>query len=309
LRDLNKAYQNFFRAPSKIGYPKYKKKTHEQSYRTTKVEVIDSNHIKLPKVGVVRTKASRELEGRPLSATVKLKPSGKYFVVICCTDVETVTFPKEDSAVDVDLGLISTVTTSDGHKIKPIKTTREHEKKLAREQKRLSRKKKGSSNWNKQRIKVARVHERTANSRRDYLNKMTTTLVRENQTICVESLKVKNMMPNHRLAKSIADASFGGIVRQLEYKCEWYGRVFVRVSTWYPSSKLCNTCGHKEKDMPLSVREWVCPKCGTIHDRDTNTARNILAEGLRVLESSGTVGHTGTSGGCYDLPLTLVERV
>jgi putative transposase len=297
LRDLDKAFKNFFRAPGKIGYPKFKKKTHEQSYRTTKVEVIDSNHIKLPKVGVVRARVSRELEGRPLSATVRLKPSGKYFVSICCTEVDMVVLPKRDNAVGVDLGIVSTITTSDGRKIKPIKATREHESKLAREQKRLSRKKKGSNNWQKQRIKVARTHERIANSRRDFLNKATTTLVRENQTICVETLKVKNMMSNRHLAKSIADASFSEIVRQLEYKCEWYGRDFVRVSTWYPSSKLCSTCGHKERDMPLSKREWVCPKCGTIHDRDVNAARNTLAERLRILEANGTVGHTGTSGG------------
>jgi putative transposase len=296
LRDLDRAFKNFFRAPSKIGYPKFKKKTHEQSYRTTNVKILDSNHIKLPKVGVVKARVSRELEGRPLSATVRLKPSGKYFVPICCTDVDMVTLPKKDSAVGVDLGIVSIITTSDGRKIKPLKATREHEKKLAREQKKLSRKKKGSNNWQKQRIKVARTHERVTNSRQDYLNKVTTTLVRENQTICVETLKVKNMMSNRRLARSIADASFGEITRQLEYKSKWYGRDFVRVSTWYPSSKLCNACGHKEKDMPLSVREWVCPECGSVHDRDVNAARNILTEGLRVLTTSGTVGHTGTSG-------------
>lgn len=295
LRDLDKAYKNFFRSPGKVGFPKFKsKRAGRKSYRTNNVTIVDDKHVKLPKLGMVKARVSRGVEGRILSATVKQVPSGKYFVVICCTDVPNLVAADGDIAMlGIDAGVHDIATCSNGVRLENPKYLAKSEKKLAREQRRLSRKQKGSANRAKQRRKVACVHERIANQRKDALHKFTSRAVRESQAIAVESLNVRGMVKNRHLAKAVSDASMSEMIRQLEYKCAWRGRSFVKVGRWYPSSKTCSCCGHVMDAMPLCVREWTCPECGAHHARDLNAAVNIACEGKKILE--GTVGHTGTA--------------
>lgn len=295
LRDLDKAYKNFFRNPGKTGFPRFKSKRYRQSYRTNNILIVDTRHVKLPKLGLVKAKISRPVQGRILSATVKIAPSGKYFVTVCCSDVPLNECAPVNTAVGVDVGIKSLLVCSDGQVFDNPKNTKKYEKKLAREQRKLSRKKKGSNNRNKQRIKVARLHEKIANSRNDNMHKATSTLASENQVVCVEDLNVKGMISNHKLAKAVGDAGFGEIMHQLEYKCKLHAGHLQKVDRWFPSSKTCSSCGHIEDEMPLHVRKWECLVCHTEHDRDINAAKNILAEGLRLLlEKQGSVGHTQT---------------
>jgi putative transposase len=190
--------------------------------------------------------------------------------------------PQTDKVVGIDTGITSLIVTSGGEKIANPKHLKRLRFKLRQAQKSLSRKVKGSNNREKARIQVARVHAAIADSRTDFLHKLTTRLVRENQTIAVEDLAVKNMMKNRKLAQAIADASWAELIRQLEYKCQWHGRTLVKIDRWFPSSKRCGNCGHVVDKLPLDVREWDCPECGTHHDRDINAAQNILAAGLAV---------------------------
>ena len=282
LRNLDRAYSNFFRAPGKIGFPKFKSKRELQSYRTSIFRVVDEHYVKLLKLEVVKAKVSRPIEGRILSATVKQVPSGKYFVTVCCTDVPELPLPKTSKVVCIDLGIKTEIVCSNEQIFESPKAYEKAQDKLAREQRRLSRKQKGSANYAKQKRKVALCHEKIANQRKDFTNKATTTLVNENQVICAETLNVKGMVKNRRLAKSVADAAFGEVLRQLAYKCVWRGRKFVQVSMWYASSKTCSYCGHIQ-NMLLHKRTYRCPSCGMVMDRDLNAARNILAEGLRML--------------------------
>ncbi len=191
--------------------------------------------------------------------------------------------PSTDKSIGLDMGITSLITTSDGIKIANPKHFKYLRSKLRRVQKSLSRKQKGSNNRHKQRLKVAKVHGQISDARKDFLHKLTTQLVRENQTIVVEDLAIKNMVKNHKLANSISDASWGELVRQLAYKCQWYGRELVKIDRWFPSSKRCGNCGHIIEKLPLDVRQWNCPKCGINHDRDINASKNILAAGLAVL--------------------------
>ena len=184
--------------------------------------------------------------------------------------------------IGLDLGLKSMVITSDGHTYGNPKFFAQDEKKLAKAQRRHAKKKKGSKNRNKARIKVARIHKKIADRRRDYQHQLSTKIIRENQVVCVESLAVKNMVQNHCLAKAISDVGWSEFVRQLEYKAQWYGRTLVKIDKWYPSSKRCFDCGHILDSLPLDVREWDCPECGVHHDRDINAAKNVLAAGLAV---------------------------
>ena len=295
LRDLGKAYGNFFRAPGKVGYPKFKSKRSRQTYRTNKAEVIDPRHVKLPKLGVVKARVSRMPKGRILSATVKQAPSGKYFVSLCCTGVPMAGPAPEGTAVGVDVGVESLMTLSDGTKVENPKAAARLARKLAREQRRLSRKEKGSNNRERQRVRVARAQEKAANVRKDAIHKATTRLASENQAVCLEDLNVMGMLRNRRLAKAVADASFSEIARQLEYKTAMRGGTVAKVGRFYPSSKACSACGHVLEELPLSARKWRCPACGAEHDRDVNAAVNILVEGLRVLEEQGTAGLAGTA--------------
>ena len=286
--DMDSAYQKFFKEHA--GYPKFKNKhNHNKSYKTNfsngNIEVsFKNNKIKLPKLKWTNAKVHREFIGKIKSATVSQNSSGKYFVSIL---VETKHIPIESTgcAIGIDLGIKDLLITSDGEKFDNIHTTKKYEKKLTKEQRRLSHKVKGSKNWNKQRIKVARIHEKIYNTRVDNLHKISHELVNENQVIVSENLAVSNMVKNHHLAKAITDCGWYELTRQLEYKAEWNNRQYIKIDRFYASSQTCNCCGYVNSETKdLSVREWKCPECGTIHDRDVNAAKNILNEGLRILK-------------------------
>ena len=278
LRHLQKAFSNFFEGRAK--YPTFKKKRNGGSAEFTKSAFKFRNgQVFLAKCSEpLPIRWSRELPkgATPTTITVKLSPAGRWTVSLL-VDVEIEPFPPCSNEIGVDLGVTSLVALSNGEKIVNPKTFNAKHRKLKKAQKALNRKLHGSNNRYKARLKVAKVHQEISDARKDFLHKLTTRLVRENQTIAVEDLAVKNMVKNRKLALSINDASWGELVRQLEYKCDWYGSTLVKIDRWFPSSKRCGNCGYIVEKLPLNIRKWDCPHCGTHHDRDINAAQNILA--------------------------------
>lgn len=282
LRNLEAAFKNFFQGRAK--YPTFKKKHGRQSARyTTSGFRWKAGQIWLAKMDApLDIRWSRTFSGQPSSVTVSKDAAGRYFISILVEE-DVQVLPISKKRVGMDLGLKDAAILSDGEKIPNPTYLRKAEKKLARAQRVMAKKQKGSANRAKARQKVARLHAKVQDCRRDFLHKLTTRLVRENQVISAESLSVKNMIRNPSLAKAISDVGWGELVRQLQYKAQWYGRSFVQIDQWYPSSKRCSHCGHVREKLELDIRSWVCPECDTHHDRDINAAQNILQAGLAIL--------------------------
>src|SRR6266700_3608035 len=283
LRHLDKAFLNFFEGRAK--YPTFKKKRHRQSATYT------SNAFKWDGISLTLAKMNEPLDicwsrplpegAKPSTITVTKDCAERYFVSILLEE-EMAPWPPVNKQVGLDLGLKSMVITSDGQTYGNLKFFAKDEKKLARAQRRHAKKRKGSKNQEKARRKLAKLHTRIADRRRDYQQKLSTAIIRENQVVCVESLQVKNMVQNHHLAKAISDVGLSEFVRQLEYKAQWYDRTLVKIDKYYPSSKRCHHCGHILDLLSLDILHWECPECQMSHDRDINAARNVLAAGLAV---------------------------
>ena len=283
LRHLQTAFSNFF--AGRAGYPTFKKRRNGGSAEFTKSAFKFKDGqvylAKSPEPLPIRWSRILPKGSEPSTITVKLSPSGRWTVSLL-VDVEIKPLPIAPNQIGIDLGITSLVALSNGEKVANPKGFKAKRQKLRKAAKALSRKQKGSSNRQKARLKVARVHQEISDVRQDFLHKLTTQLVRENQTIAIEDLTVKNMVKNRKLSLAISDASWGELVRQLTYKCDWYGRTLIKIDRWFPSSKRCGHCGYIVEKLPLNIREWDCPSCGMKHDRDINAAKNILAAGLAV---------------------------
>ena len=289
--DMINALKNFFsklRKKQKTSLKYKSKKNTKNSYRTININnliKIEDNKIKLPKLGWIKFKKSREVIGNIKSITITRNILNKYYISILCeTEIEIK--PQIDKVVGIDLGLKDFLIDSDGNKIDNPRYLRKLEVKLVKAQRKLSNRQKNSIRRFKQQQKVFRIHERIRNLRNDFLHKLSTKLINENQVICLENLSVKNMVKNHKLAKSISDVSWSKFVELLKYKASWYGRNLSQIDRFFPSSKLCGVCGWKKDDLTLKDREWICYSCHTLHDRDVNAANNILVEGLRILNKN-----------------------
>lgn len=287
IYNMDSAYQKFFREHA--GYPKFMSKhDNHKSYTTNftngNIAVdFESDKVKLPKLKWVKTKLHRNFNGQIKSATVSQVPSGKYYVSIL-VETEHEELSHTNRKIGLDLGIKDLCITSAGAKYENPKILKKYERRLAKLQRQLAHKEKRSNNYYKTRKQIALCHEKIRNTRKDYLHKISHEIISENQVIVSENLRIKNMVKNHHLAKNISDVSWYELTRQLEYKAEWNKRKYVKIDTFYASSQLCSACGYQNADTKdLSVRKWICPKCGAEHDRDINAAKNILAEGLRQI--------------------------
>ena len=303
LNDLNKAYKNWFNSLYKKSKqnskaPKFKKKHDKQSYRDcmmkNKINELcnhETRKITVPKIGKITYRTGYDFEKynitKVCNITIKKSKTNKYFCSICCECEETKKLKPNNFKIGFDLGLKDFLIDSDGIVIDNPRYFRKSQEKLAKEQRKLSKCVKGSNNYKKQKLKVALIHEKVRNQRKDFQHKISCQLINENQVIVSEDLKPSNMVKNHKLAKSIQDASFGSFCNMIDYKAKWYGRTYIKVGSFYPSSKLCHCCGYKNTTLTLADREWECPKCHTLLDRDKNAALNILDEGLKILNKSG----------------------
>lgn len=287
LKDLDNAYQKFFKEHS--GYPKFKsKKTHRFSYKCKYANnniTYFNNRIKLPKLGLVKTRDKQIPQGRILNATISQEPNGHYYCSLCCTNIEMPQYQETNKNIGIDLGICDFAIFSDGTKINNPKFYKQSEKKLAKLQRSLSRKTIGSSNWNKARIKVAKLQKHISNQRNDFLHKLTTELVKDYDVIAIEDLDVKSMKEtdNSTRNKRVGDVSWSEFRRQLTYKSQWYGRKLSVVNRYYSSSQICHVCGNRDSKKSEDIRYWTCPHCNSGLDRDINAAINILNEGLRLL--------------------------
>jgi len=293
LKNLSNSFTRFFTKQN--SKPQFKSKNNPvQSYTTQFTNnniVVSDKHIKLPKLGLVKFAKSRDIKGRIINATIRRNASGKYFVSILCEE-EMNALPTADSSVGIDLGITDFAILSNGQKIDNNKFTTEMEKKLRREQRKLSRralkaKEQGinllnAKNYQKQKRKVARLHEKVANQRNDFLNKLSTEIIKNHDMICIEDLHTKGMLRNRKLAKAISDVSWSSFVSKLQYKADWYGRTIVKVSRWFPSTQICSNCDYNDGKKALDIRWWTCSSCNITHDRDINASKNMLIEGLRL---------------------------
>ncbi len=296
--NLSRAYQNFFEGRAK--YPRFKSKKHKQSIQYPQSITVVDGSLKFPgRVGIIKSKLHRPIEGTIKTVTVSMNSSGKYYAaVLTQLEGDNPTPDSDGKVAGIDLGVKEFAIVNDGIKTSKFanpKHLAKHERNLARKQAKLARKLQRSNSRNKARKLVARVHERVFYVRQDYLHKLSRKLVDDNQVIVVENLNVLGMVRNHNLAKAISDVAWGMFVNFLSYKLEREGKVLVEIDRWFPSSKLCSKCHYQVSEMPLEVRAWACPSCGTHHDRDENAARNIRAEGLRMLSVLGT--KTAADGG------------
>ncbi|MDY7015319.1 MAG: RNA-guided endonuclease TnpB family protein [Cyanobacteriota bacterium] len=296
--NLVTAYKNFFEGRAK--YPRFKSKKGQQSIQYPQSVKVADGRLKFPgRVGIVKAKLHRPIEGKIKTVTISMTPSGKYHASVLMELEGDNPTPNTDGKIaGIDLGLKDFAIVNNGIKTSKFANPRplaKHERNLKRKQQKLARKEKGSNSRNKARKLVARVHERVSNVRQDYLHKLSRKLVDDSQVIVVESLNTKGMVRNPKLAKAISDVGWGMFVNFLQYKLEREGKVFVEIDRWFPSSKLCSNCHYQVSEMPLDVRAWTCPSCGTRHDRDSNAAQNIRAEGIRMLSVLGT--RTAADGG------------
>ncbi|MDY6276562.1 MAG: IS200/IS605 family element RNA-guided endonuclease TnpB [Bacilli bacterium] len=287
----NMAFKSFFKKLK--AFPKYKSKRNEQSYTTNNQGSVkfstNDRYISIPKCSRIRIKKHRDFYGVIKSITVSKTTDGKYYISLLVEEEETKSINLMDNVIGLDLGIKDLIVDSNGNKYRNPKYLSKSLKKLAKEQRKLSHMEKGSNNRNKQRIKVARIHRYINNQRNDYLHKLSKKIIDENQIICIEDLKVKNMEQDHKLARSIVDASWSRFVSMLIYKASWYGNKIIKVPTNYASSQLCSLCGYQNKEVKnLKIRKWTCPECGSVHDRDTNAAKNILSKGIEMLTKDGT---------------------
>jgi len=298
--DLKTAYTNFFRK-LKLGQPtslNFKSKHNpKNTYRTLNINNsirVEDNNIRLSKLGFVKFKKSREVSGTIRSVTVTKNILNKYYVSILC-ETNIIALPKLNAQIGIDLGLKEFCVTSNNEFVSNPKYLRTLEEKLVQAQCKKDRRKKGSNRRFKARKQVFKIYQKIVNQRLDFLHKLSTKLINENQVICLEDLQVENMVKNHCLAKSISDASWSKFVELLKYKADWYGRELVQIDKFFPSSKMCSKCGNIKKDLTLKDREYICNCCGLVIDRDYNASLNILREGLRILKNRWDSGDSSVN--------------